>query len=89
MQKFRQGVSEEYLKEMLFMEIVSNEMTYGYHCRSSDEQAHRCRQWIYAISDKRSECIRCHYHKNAWDKDRNFGQPFHNQITPEKHLIWE
>ena len=41
------------------------------------------------ISDKRSERICGHYHENSWDKDRNFSQPIHTQVTPEKHLMWK
>jgi len=81
-QKIRRGVREAHLKGALFLKIVPNEVTCGYHGRSSEKQLHgRCHR-LYVKSDKCSECICGHYHENGWDKDRNFRKPIHTQVTP-------
>jgi hypothetical protein len=73
----------------LFLKIVSDEVTCGDHSRPSEKQLHRGWHWIYVIADKRSKCICSHNHENSWDKDRNFGQPFHTQVTPGRQLKLE
>ena len=88
-QKVRRGVKEEFLKGALFLKKVPDEVTCGYHSRPSEKKLHwRC-HWFYVISDKRSERICGHYHENSWNKDRNFSQPIHTQVTPGKHLKWK
>ena len=88
-QKVRRGVKEEFLKGALFLKKVPDEVTCGYHSRPSEKKLHwRC-HWFYVISDKCSERICGHYHENSWDKDRNFSQPIHTQVTPGRRLKLE
>ena len=77
---------EGYLKGVLFLKKVLDEVPSGYHNHSSQKQFHRRCHWFYVISDKRSERICGHYHENSWNKDRNFSQPIHVHVTPGKHL---
>jgi hypothetical protein len=73
----------------LFLKIVPNEVTCGYHSCPCEKQLYRRCHWFYVISDKRSERIRGHYNENCWDKDRNFSRPLHARLTPGKRLKWE
>jgi hypothetical protein len=82
MKKIRRGVREEQLRGVLFLKIVFNEVACGDHCRPGEKQLHwRC-HWFDVISNERSERICGHYHENSGDKDRNFSQPIHTQVTP-------
>jgi hypothetical protein len=85
-QEVRRGVRKEYLKEVLFLKKVPDEVTCGYHGHPGQKQLHRRCHWFYVISDKRSKRIGGHYHEDSWNKDRNFSQPLHTRVTPGKHL---
>ena len=85
-QEVRRDVRERYLKGVLFLKIVPDEVTCGDHCHPSQKQLHRRCHWFYVISDIRSKRIGGHYHEDGWNKDRNFSQPLHTRVTPGKHL---